>query len=90
MKSFKEHLAEVQNYSEATGKTQYNVGKKFKISEGSGVDSGKIVTIIPWFHWEKADDGTYSAPDKKKSVAIKYENGEKGFMYKNRLSPIGD
>lgn len=69
---------------------KYKVGNLYKVCEGSGLSSNKIVKIIPWFYWRDATDGTYKNPDKKESVAVLYENGEKGFMFKNRLIRITD
>lgn len=73
-------------YNEA--RTDYSVGRKFKVSRGSGLDSDKEVTVIKWFDWEKADDGTYSAPDRKQQVAIQYADGKRGFMWKSRLLSV--
>lgn len=66
---------------------QYRIGSTYKICQGSGIFSNQLVIIIPWFDWHKATDGTYSPPDNRQ-VAIKYENGDIGFMYKKRLIPI--
>lgn len=67
---------------------KYTIGKLFKICEGSGLASNKFVKIIPWFNWHKATDGTYYPPDRKEKVAIQFENGDKGFMFKTRLIAV--
>jgi len=64
------------------------VGDTGVVSEGSGLASNQKVTVINWFPWEKATDGTYSAPDPKRYYAVKYENGKIGFMPKSRVLAI--
>ena len=51
------------------------VGTKVEMTMGVG---GKG-TVIPWFNWRDATDGTYSSPNKYNYVAIDWDNGEKGF-----------
>lgn len=69
-------------------RNKYPIGKMYKVCEGSGLASNKFVKIIPWFDWRYATDGTYKSPDQKNSVAVLYENGEKGFMFKDRLISV--
>jgi hypothetical protein len=66
---------------------RYAVNERYRVCEGSGLASGKKVTIIPYFDWRKATDGTYRAPGSDQ-VPVKYDGGEIGFMYKNRLIRI--
>ena len=82
-------MSKFKNYLE-TARTSYKKGQKFRISGGSGLMSDKEVEVIDWFDWKKADDGTYSLPDRKKQVPIKYDGDKKGFMYKSRLIPLNE
>lgn len=71
------------------------IGKKFKISDGSGLDSNKIVTVVDPKN-VKTDgtgvptnvSGAYKPIDWKKEVAIQYEDGSIGTMFKSRLTPV--
>jgi len=63
----------------------YRVGNVFKICEGSGTNSNKLVTMIPWFYWREATDGSYCEPSREYSIAVRYEDGRKGFFPKSRL-----
>ena len=63
----------------------YKVGNVFKIREGSGIDSNKLVTSIHWFYWKLSTDGTYFEPDRRHSIAVRYEDGRIGFFPKSRL-----
>ena len=65
-------------------KKNYRVGNQFIVCEGSGLMSGMRATVIERFYWREATDGTYREPGKDQ-VPVRYENGEIGFMYKNRL-----
>jgi len=47
-------------------------------------------TVIPWFYWKNATDGTYSEPNKNNYVAIKWDNGTKGFAPVAYLTIIHD
>lgn len=71
------------------------VGQKAKISGGSGVDSDKVVTIVDKSNIVTTGYGTpsnvkgaYKPVDWHNEVAIQYEDGTFGTMFKNRLSPI--
>jgi hypothetical protein len=74
---------------------KFVVGQKAKISQGSGIDSGKVVTIVDKSNI-KVDgrgipsnvSGAYKPVDWNSQVAIQYEDGKYGFMFKNRLTPI--
>lgn len=73
------------------------IGKKYKISDGSGIDSNKIVTVVPNIKIKLNSngiptnvEGAYSRPNWSKEVAIQYENGEYGIMFKNRLNSINE
>lgn len=71
------------------------IGKEYKISDGSGLDSNKIVTIVDPKN-VKTDgtgvptnvSGAYKPIDWKKEVAIQYEDGSIGTMFKSRLTPV--
>jgi hypothetical protein len=68
-----------------TRRKSYKVGNLFRVCHGSGLASGKVVTIIPNFSWRNATDGTYRAPGPDQ-VPVQYkEDGVIGFMYKHRL-----
>ena len=71
------------------------VGQKAKISGGSGVDSDKVVTIVDksnivttGFGTPSNVKGAYKPVDWNREVAIQYEDGSFGTMFKNRLIPI--
>lgn len=53
----------------------FPVGTRVEQTMGIG---GKA-TIIPWFNWRKATDGTYSEPNKKNYVSVEWDNGQIGF-----------
>lgn len=67
------------------------IGKKFKISEGSGIDSNKIVTLTSqnYASWCYNNNKMYfpSSTDKNK-VIVMFDNGKTDFMFINRLIPI--
>jgi hypothetical protein len=67
---------------------KYRIGEKMRVSFGSGLSSNKIVTIIRPFHWSKATDGTYKAPNLNKESPVLYEDGTIGFMFNDRLYEI--
>lgn len=73
------------------------IGKKYKISDGSGIDSNKVVKVVPNIKIKLNGNGiptnvtgAYSRPNWSKEVAIQYDNGEYGIMFKNRLNPINE
>jgi hypothetical protein len=73
------------------------IGNKVKISGGSGVDSGKVVTIVDksnivttGFGTPSNVKGAYKPVDWSKEVAIQYDDGSFGTMFKNRLVPINN
>jgi hypothetical protein len=71
------------------------IGKKARISAGSGIDSDKIVTIVDKSKI-KTDgrgvptnvSGAYKPVNWSKEEAIQYSDGSFGTMYKNRLTPV--
>ena len=75
--------------------TNDSMGRKVRISAGSGVDSDKIVTIVNKSNI-KTDGkgvptnvrGAYKPVDWSKEDAIQYDDGSFGTMFKNRLMPI--
>jgi hypothetical protein len=71
------------------------VGQKAKISGGIGVDSDKVVTIVDksnivttGFGTPSNVKGAYKPVDWNREVAIQYNDGSFGIMFKNRLIPI--
>lgn len=77
--------------------SKIQIGKKYKISDLSGVDSNKVVTVVPNIKIKVNNngiptnvEGAYSKPDWSKEVAIQYDNGEYGIMFKNRLTLINE
>jgi len=72
---------------------KFPVGKKFVISDGSGIDSGLIVTIIHPKMIKTDYDGIpvntvtsdYKRVDWTKEVAIRLPSGGLRTMFKNRL-----
>ena len=70
----------------------YKPGIKARISGGSGIDSDKIITIVDR-SLVKTDgrgiptnvSGAYKPVDWSREVAIQYEDGSIGTMFKNRL-----
>ena len=72
-------------------------GSKMKISEGSGIDSGNIVTVVDRSNIKTDGSGVptnvvgaYSRVDWKKYSPIQYDNGEFGYVSKNRLIPYSE
>jgi hypothetical protein len=71
-------------------------GKRVRVSEGSGLASGAIGTIIPAHQIPvnvrgiPALPGYYQPVDWKVEIAIRYDNGALGTMFKNRLVVIPD
>jgi hypothetical protein len=73
----------------------FKIGSKAKISQGSGIDSGKIVTIVDRSAI-KTDgrniptnvQGAYKPVDWSREVAIQYADGKFGTMFKNRMTPV--
>lgn len=49
---------------------------------------GGLATIIPWFSWRNATDGTYKQPDKDEQVAVEWDGGKIGFAYAHHLTII--
>ena len=77
------------------GMNDFKNGLKAKISGGSGIDSGKVVTVVDKSNIVTTGHGTpsnvkgaYKPVDWSKEVAIQYDDGSFGTMYKNRLSPV--
>ena len=64
----------------------FNIGSRWRVTEGSGLASNRCVTVIPWreLDWHTIP-GMYQAPNFMREVAVSYDNGEQGFMFKNRL-----
>jgi hypothetical protein len=84
-----------KNINEST-RNNFSVGSKYKISGGSGLLSGKIVTIIDSKEIKTDGRGVptntyinhYKPVDWPKEVAIKFEDGKIDTMFKNRLTKI--
>lgn len=80
---------------EVVSSNALGIGAKAKIAGGSGTDSNKTVTIVDKSNI-KTDgrgiptnvSGAYKPIDWSKEVAIQYEDGKFGTMFKNRLQPI--
>jgi hypothetical protein len=75
----------------------FKPGMQFRISGGSGVDSDKIVTIVPSSAVETDGrgvptnvSGAYKPVDWSREVAFQYEDGSIGTMFKNRLFPVAN
>lgn len=97
-----EMVPSIKNIDEQSEK--FAVGDKVRISAGSGIDSDKIVTVVDKNNIKVDGRGIprnvvgnhYHPVDWKRSVAIQYEDGKFGTMFKNRLtkvnnpSPIGE
>ena len=70
---------------------KFPVGTRVKVVEGSGLDSGKIGTVMDVRDVRIRGDGVpllegaYSPVDWKKEVPIKMDDGTKISMFKNRL-----
>ena len=80
----------VQNVSEGVV-----IGKKYKISDGSGLASNKVVTVVSPREVKTGGDGVplnvsgaYKRPDWTKEAAVRFEDGEIGLMFINRLEPV--
>ena len=69
----KKYIRTFENFN--TTENKLSVGTKIKQDMGIG---GKG-TIIPWFNWKNATDGTYKQPDRDKYVAVKWDDGKIGF-----------
>lgn len=73
----------------------FSPGDKAKISDLSGIDSGKIVTIIHRSNIKTDGRGTptnvqgaYQPVDWNEEEAFQYEDGSFGTMFKNRLTKV--
>ncbi len=67
-------------------------GDKVRISEGSGIDSGKIVNVVSQEVIQTDEqgiptnvEGAYKPVNWNEQVAIQYEDGTYGTMFINRL-----
>lgn len=70
------------------------IGERVRVSEGSGIDSGKTGVIVsPGEVKTRGDlvptniEGAYKPVDWKREVAVRLDNGELITMFKNRLIP---
>jgi len=87
------HLGDSKNKGRHLGHLEdFKIEDKAKISEGSGLDSGKIATIVARSKIitdgrgiPKNVPGAYKPVDWKKEIAIQFEDGTYGTMFKNRL-----
>ena len=61
-----------------------------KVHQAMG--AGGTATVIPWFNWRNATDGTYSEPNQDNYVAVKWDDGRIGFApiaYLSIVKPDG-
>lgn len=90
----KEHAKE-WNKDASLKQAALRIGDQARISGGTGIDSDKIVTIVAPSE-VKTDGrgiptnvaGAYKPVDFSREVAIKYDDGSIGTMFKNRLLPV--
>jgi hypothetical protein len=47
-------------------------------------------TVIPWFNWIYANDGTYREPDKANYIAVAWDNKTKGFSAISNINILHD
>ncbi len=80
------------SYKKAQFGNEFYPGDKVRISEGSGIDSGKIVIIVSRDNIQTDGrgiptnvEGEYKPIDWNQQEAFQYEDGTYGTMYKNRL-----
>lgn len=66
---------------------KFKAGDKLQVCDCQGIDSGKIVTVIPLFDWQKAMDGTYKPPSSG-YVPVLIQGNIKGFKHNSTLSRI--
>lgn len=66
---------------------RFREGDRVRVCNGSGIDSRKTATVVAYFDWRKASDGTYRAPGSDQ-IPLKYDDGMLGFMYRNRLEKL--
>lgn len=93
MNKYKKAIHAIIN--EIMSESNVKIGDTAKISHGSGIDSGKVVTIVDKSNI-KTDgrgaptnvSGAYKPIDWNKEVAIKYVDGTFGTMFKNRLQKV--
>ena len=71
---------------------EFYPGDMVRISEGSGTDSGKVVNVVSQEVIQTDGqgiptnvEGAYKPVNWNEQVAIQYEDGTYGTMYKNRL-----
>lgn len=76
---------------------RFSVGSKLEISPGSGIDSGKMVTVVSISAIKMKQTGGglipdlpgfYKPVDWDNEVPIRFEDGRLGVMFKNRLNPV--
>jgi hypothetical protein len=87
----------VENVDEAGYPRKFEIGSKAKVSDGSGLASNKIVTIVDRSKI-KTDgrgvplnvDGAYKPVDWSSEIAIQFEDGSFGTMHKSRLMSISN
>ena len=73
----------------------FRVGQQAKITIGSGLDSGKVVTIVPRSTVKVGRqgiptnvEGAYRPVDWDREYAIRYKDGSIGTMFKGRLEEV--
>jgi hypothetical protein len=74
-------------------RTRHPIGRRARIAEGSGIDSGQIVTIIDPREVPMRKDGSgipdilgyYSPMDWRKEHAIRFDDGRIRTMFRDRL-----
>ena len=89
----KRHLGDNKNKVRHLGYSEdFKIGDSVKISEGSGLDSGKIATVVARSKIitdgrgiPKNVTGAYKPVDWKREIAIQFEDGTYGTMFKSRL-----
>ena len=72
--------------------SKIRIGQTYKISEGSGIDSGEVVRVVKrnciiLGHSGVPTNvlGAYKPPNWNKESAILYQDGSYGIMFNNRL-----
>ena len=76
---------------------RFSLGIKHRVSAGSGVDSGKIVMVVPISVIGMKQmggglipdiSGHYKPVDWSREVPVRFEDGTLGTMFKDRLIPV--
>lgn len=93
MKIYK--TANYQKIAQRQMRNTFSPGDKVRITDGSGIDSNKVVTVVSP-NYIKTDgsgvptnvQGAYKPVDWSKEVAFQYDDGSFGTMFKNRLIKV--